>query len=146
MFTGAKLLAAVIYAATGALAALAAIPGLPEGRQPGQIVLISTLMGIFFGWSLIGKQVTESKLQAFLLSVRTIVMMVIATLFIISGFEAYERSIKLFYDGPVEAVTDIANLMVFFGKMGLQAPVVMILVLGMSVGAVFVHWAGRVWE
>lgn len=144
MPTGAKLIGAIIFGLTGALAAWIGIPGLPDGRQGGMLLPLATLSGIWFGWRLAGTHIGPSLRQATVLSVRTVVLMLVATLFLIAGEEAYQRSIKLRYDGPVEAVTDIANLMLFFGQMAVQGPVITVLVLGILVGAVFVRWAGRV--
>lgn len=146
MPTGAKLIGAVIFFLTGGLAAYVGIPGLPDGRQPGLLVPISALSGAYFGWTLIGKRVGANLRQSLLLAIRTTVMMVVTTLFLIAGEEAYQRSIKLRYDGPVEAVTDIANLMLFFGEMGMQTTVLTVLGIGTLTGAIFVRWAGRVWE
>jgi hypothetical protein len=148
MPTGAKLLGAFIYCAIGALAAMVGAPGLPDATQPGQIVPLSALFGFYFGWSMIGKNVNRSTTvaQSLVLSIRTIVLMTLSTLFVVAGFEAYNRSIKLRYTGPIEAVTDVANLMIFFGKMAVQPPVMSVVGVGIIVGAVFVRWAGRVWE
>jgi len=148
MPTGAKLLGAFIYCAIGALAAIIAVPGLPEAQQPGQLVSLSALFGFYFGWSMIGKHVTATTTiaQSLVLSVRTVVLMTISTLFVVAGFEAYGRSINMRYTGPIEAVTDVANLMIFFGKMGVQPPVMSIIGVGIIIGAIFVRWAGRVWE
>lgn len=146
MPTGAKLIGAIIFCLTGALAAWIGVPGLPDGRQPGLLIPISALTGIWFGWRLVGTHVSGSLRQALVLSVRTVAMMLVATLFFIAGEEAYQRSIKLRYDGPVEAVTDIANLMLFFGQMAIQGPVFTVLLLGIMIGAVFVRWAGRTFE
>ena len=148
MPTGAKLLGAFIYCAIGALAAIVGVPGLPEATQPGQIVPLSALFGFYFGWSMIGKNVTHttSVAQSLVLSIRTVVLMTLSTLFVVAGFEVYSRSIKMRYTGPVEAVTDVANLMIFFGKMAVQPPVMSVVGVGIIVGAIFVRWAGRVWE
>jgi hypothetical protein len=146
MPTGAKLIGAVLFALTGAIAAWSGIPGLPDGRQAGSLVLIATLSGLYFGWALAGTRVGANLQQSLVLSLRTLVMMTLTTLFLIAGEEAYQRSIKLRYDGPVEAVTDVANLMIFFGKMAIQPPVLTVMGLGVVIGAVFVNWAGRVFE
>jgi len=137
---------ALLFAVIGGFAAWSGIPGLPDGRQAGLLVPLATLSGVYFGWTLIGARVGASLQQSLVLSLRSVVMMVLATLFMIAGEEAYQRSIKLRYDGPVEAVTDIANLMIYFGKMAMQPSVLTVLGLGVLVGAVFVNWAGRVWE
>ena len=148
MPTGAKLLGAFIYCAIGALAAMVGVPGLPEATQPGQIIPLSALFGFYFGWSMIGKNVmhTTTVAQSLVLSIRTVVLMTLSTLFVVAGFEAYNRSIKMRYTGPIDAVTDVANLMIFFGKMAVQPPVMSVIGVGIIVGAIFVRWAGRVWE
>lgn len=146
MPTGAKLLGAILFAITGALAAWIGIPGLPDGRQPGLLIPIATLSGVYFGWTLAGARVGNTLRQSLVLSLRTIVLMFVSTMFLIAGEEAYQRSIKLRYDGPVEAVTDIANLMIYFGEMAVQPAVLTVMGLGIVIGAVFVSWAGRVWE
>lgn len=146
MPTGAKLLGAILFAITGAVAAWIGIPGLPDGRQPGLLIPIATLSGVYFGWTLAGARPGATMRQSLVLSLRTVVLMFVATLFLVAGEEAYQRSIKLRYNGPVEAVTDIANLMIYFGKMAYQPPVLTVMFGGIVIGAIFVSWAGRVWE
>lgn len=143
MPTGAKLIGAVIFCLTGWIAATISVPGLPDEREPGLLVPIAALTGLVFGWGLVGTHVGTTLRQSFGLSVRTVAMMLLTTLFLIAGEEAYQRSIKLRYDGPVEAVTDIAALMLFFGQMALQGPVFVVLGIGIVIGTILVRWAGR---
>lgn len=146
MPTGAKLLGAILFAITGAVAAWIGIPGLPDGRQPGLLIPIATLTGVYFGWTLAGARMGTTLRNALVLSFRTMVLMFITTMFLIAGEEAYQRSVKLRYNGPIEAVTDIANLMIYFAKMAAQPPVMTVMGIGVVLGAVFVNWAGRAWE
>ena len=97
---------------------------------------------------MIGKNVTHTTTvaQSLVLSIRTVVMMTVSTLFVVAGFKVYEGSIAMRYTGPVDAVTDVAAQMIFFGKMAVQPPVMSVIGVGIIFGAIFVRWAGRVWE
>lgn len=145
MPTGSKLVGAVTYAGIGALAAYQGVPTLPDEYVPGYLVPLSAGVGVWLGWSLIGKSKLGNFASSITQSVVTLGCMAVVTLLAISCWDMIERSMRLRYDGPGEAVLDVANLFVDYGSLMFVQPVMQVLGIGALVGAVFVRMAGKRW-
>ena len=115
MPTAAKLFAAVMFAAVGFLAAQAYVPSLPEGTQIGFLREICAGLGLVIGWFVMGRLVGKGYVEAVGFGIRTSVTILFwATL----GFSIYEmilRSTKMMYDGPMEALLGVFDLMIYYG-------------------------------
>ena len=146
MPTASKLAGAVVFGCVGATAAWLGIPTLPEEVIPGYLLPVSTGLGIWIGWVIIGRNPGITFAQTITQGIATIVVMVAALLFLVSSWEMIERSMRLYYDGPGEAVLDIARLLVFYGKLLLVSPVLVTLALGATFGALIVRSVGRIWS
>lgn len=152
MPTAGRLVGAVIFGATGAAAAATGVPTLPEGTITTYFIPFSALTGIWLGWSLMGSKAGGRLSIAITQGVATIIVMVVTVLFFVAGWEMVERSMKLRYSGPGEAVLDTANLfwdymqmMVVPPLLGPQ-PVLAVLAFGAIFGAILTNIAGRIWK
>ena len=146
MPTGQKLVGAIVYGAIGGLAAYQGVPTLPEEHIPGYLIPLCVGIGIWLGWSMIGRARHYNFANSITQSVVTLGCMAVMILLSISCWEMIERSMRLRYDGPGEAVLDVANLFVDYGKLMLVEPVLVVLGTGALVGAVLVKIAGRRWS
>ena len=151
MPTAAKLVAATIFALVAFLAAHLFIPALPEGTQVGRFREISAFLGAVCGWIVMGSLVSRGKgrensyLDAIGSGIRTSVVILFWGLMVFSIYEMLQRSVRMLYDGPMEALLGILELMYDYGKL-LQMPNTPIaLVSGGIVGGIFSEWAARRW-
>ncbi len=146
MPTAGRLFGAIVFGATGGGAAYVGIPTLPEEVVPGYLLPFSAVVGVWLGWSLMGAKAGQRWAVAVTQGIATVVMMTVTVIFGVAFWDMIERSMRLRYDGPGEAVLDTANLMWFYAQFLAVAPVIGVLVLGATLGASLVNIAGRIWK
>ena len=65
------------------------------------------------------------------------------------GFSIYEmilRSTKMMYDGPMEALLGVFDLVIYYGKMMGSPEFIATLLIGGVLGGIAAEWAGRRWS
>jgi hypothetical protein len=146
MPTAAKLVAAVMFAAVGFLAAQAYVPSLPEGTQIGFLREICAGLGLVIGWFVMGRLVGKGYVEAVGFGIRTSVTLMF---WAVLGFSIYEmilRSTKMMYDGPMEALLGVFDLVIYYGKMMGSPEFIGTLLIGGVLGGIAAEWAGRRWS
>lgn len=146
MPTAAKLIAAVTFAILGYLAAATFVPHMPEGSQIGLFREITAGIGFAVGWLVMGGLVGQGYGEAAGSGVRTSITLVFFTLL---GFGIYlmvKQSFKMVYDGPMEAVLGVFEIMLKYGQMMLVPDVLGVLAVGGILGGLVAEWAGRRWS
>lgn len=146
MPTAAKLVAAVMFAAVGFLAAQAYVPSLPEGTQIGFLREICAGLGLVIGWFVMGRLVCKGYVEAVGFGIRTSVTVLF---WAVLGFSIYEmilRSTKMMYDGPMEALLGVFDLVIYYGKMMGSPEFIGTLLIGGVLGGIAAEWAGRRWS
>ena len=69
--------------------------------------------------------------------------------FTLLGFSIYlmvKKSYKMVYDGPMDAVLGVFQLMMEYGQMMLVPDVLGVLAVGGVLGGIVTEWAGRRWS
>ncbi|WP_395006431.1 TrgA family protein [Cypionkella sp.] len=146
MPTASKLVAAVIFAVLGFAAVDALAAHLPEGTSVGWLREITTIIGALVGWFTLGSRgKLNSYGDALGAGLRTNVYTVFWTLLLVSISLMIKRSMGSRYDGPIEAVLGIFDIMQVQARLLLQVDVMVILVLGGALGGLATEWAGRRW-
>lgn len=146
MPTAAKLFAAVVFTAVGFLAAEAYKPGLPEGTQFGLFSLIVALIGLLCGWMVMGRLAGQGYGGAAGSGLRTSATLLFWALLVFSVYEMIQRSMKMRYDGPVEALVSVFGLMLQYGQLVLTVPVLSVLAGGGVLGGWAAEFAARRWR
>lgn len=136
MPTGGKLIAALTFAALAYFISDLVKPLLPEGTNTSRLSEINALVGLIMGWKVMGKGAGKTYRQSIGYGLTTLAVTAFWSLLIWSGYEMLQRSIKLYYDGPVEALQEMAALYVDYAR---TAAVQEVLVPAL-VGAIFVSW------
>ena len=147
MPTAGRLVGAIVFGATGAGAAFVGVPTLPEGTLPGYLVPFAGVVGIWQGWSLMGPKAGARTSLAITQGIATVAVMIVTVLLFVSCWDVIERSMRLRYDGPGEALLDVANLFWKHLQLLMAAPMSLaVLALGATVGAILVNIAARLWK
>ena len=146
MPTAGRLVGAIIFGATGAGAAFVGIPTLPEEVLPGYLLPFAAVVGVWQGWSLMGPKAGGRMSLAITQGIATVAVMIVTVIFGVSAWDMVARSMKLRYDGPGEAVLDVANLMWFYGQLMNQPLVWAVLAAGAFIGSIIVNFAARIWK
>jgi len=146
MPTAAKLMGAVFFALTGFLAAEAFKLGMPAGMRFGPFSLVIAAIGFLCGWRIAGRLAGNGYTGSVGYGMRTSVTIVFWGLLVYSTERMIQRALDMLYDGPVEAVLGIFQLMFELGQRVLTAEVVTVLVVGGVFGGVAAEWASRRWK
>jgi hypothetical protein len=136
MPTGGKLVAALTFAALAYFITDLIKPLLPEGTQVGLFSEINALVGLVMGWVVMGKGAGRTYRQSLGYGMTTLVATAFWCLVIWSGYEMLRRSLRLYYDGPIEALQEMASLFIEYARFALEQQVLIPALLG----AVFVSW------
>lgn len=146
MPTAAKLISAVAFAIVALIAATAFVTHMPEGSRIGLFPEITAGIGFAVGWLVMGGLVGQGYGEAAGSGLRTSVTLVFFTLL---GFAIYlmvQKSYKMVYDGPMEAVLGVFEIMLEYGQMMLVPDVLGVLAVGGVLGGLAAEWAGRRWS
>jgi hypothetical protein len=146
MPTAAKLIAAVAFAIVAFIAAATYVPHMPEGSQIGLFREITAGIGFAVGWFVMGGLVGPGYAEAAASGVRTSVTLVFFALLGFSVLQMVKKSYKMLYDGPMEAVLGVFEIMLDYGRMMLQPDVLGVLAVGGILGGMLAEWAGRRWS
>ena len=146
MPTAAKLAAAVAFALVGAIAAHLYIPVLPEGARTPWLREVSALVGALCGWVVMGPRAGRGRGESIGAGLLTSALILFWVLVIYAIAQMIERSMHMMYDGPMEAVLGVFDLMLKYGAL-LAAPATPVaLVVGGALGGLVAEWAGRRWS
>ncbi len=143
MPTGTKLVAAIMFAALGWWAAEVVRPTLPEALPGQQLLPVSLLVGALSGWRVMGRLAGKGYVHAVGYAISTLVTAAIWALVIFASAEMVRRSIRKFYDGPVEALESMVGLVVDYARLFLNPSVIGPVLLGMLFCAVVVEFVAR---
>ena len=146
MPTGAKLIAAVMFALVGWLSARAYIPMLPESTRTGFFAEIMAALGFMLGWLTLGPNMGRGYSEAASLGLRTSLLLVFWGLLGFSIFFMIQRSTKMIYDNVGAAVLDVPMLMLQYGRLLGSNEVIGTLVLGGLLGGMVTEFGGRRWR
>jgi hypothetical protein len=146
MPTAAKLMSAVAFAIVGWFAACAYIPGLPEGTQTRNFPEITAFLGLLIGWLVMGVAVGKGYWMAMGSGIRTSITIVFWALVGFSIYDMVLESMKMRYDGPMEAVVATFGIMIDYGALLAQSQVIAVLAVGGIIGGLLAEAVGRRWK
>ena len=136
MPTGAKLIGALAFAALAYFISDLIKPLLPEGTQLGWFSPLNAFIGAMMGWRIMGKGAGVSYRQTFGYGLTTLFATTFWCLLVWAGHEMLKNSMRLRYDGPMEALQEMAQM--FFENASIAA--VNEVIWPGVVGALFAAW------
>jgi hypothetical protein len=146
MPTAPKLFSAVFFALVAALAAHVFIPVLPEGTQTKLFRELSAVIGLFCGWFIMGRSTGRGMTEAINRGLITAVAVLFWCLLLFSIYFMVRKSTRMMYDGPMEAVLGIFEMMLEYGALLRHPATPVVLVSGGVLGGVAAEWIGRRWN
>ncbi len=147
MPTAAKLVASVLFAALSFFIADLYAQGITDGTRTAYLLPGSAALGLICGWRVMGNLVGKGKGMGDAIGsgIRTALTIVFFALLLFSIYEMVVVSTKGLYDGPMEAVLAIFDIMLKYGR-GLITPEVLgTLFVGGSLAGMATEWADRRW-
>lgn len=146
MPTAAKLVAALLFAALGVVAVWIYGTLLPEATPRGGLVPSVVIIGLLCGWRIMGRAVGQGFGGAIGNGISTGVAITFLMVLLWSGVEMIERSTKMRYDGPMEAVLGMLALMVDYGTLLLDPELLGVVLIGSAVVGLAAESASRRWS
>lgn len=146
MPTAARLVAGFFFGILAWFASELVIPLLPEGTNPGRFSQVNSVVGILSGWVYMGKRVGDGYPSGIGVGLTTAALLTVVTIFMHASIEMYHLSIKMFYDGPMEAIVGIFDLSLRYGQLVINPDVLGTLIVGGCVGGWICEWTGRQWS
>ncbi len=115
MPTAGRLAAALAFFIYGWYIPLQATPLFPEGNLPGYAVPLSIVVGILVGWMVVGSRAGRGYIAAIGNGLTGAAAYTLWMVFLISFYDMIRKSLRRLYDGPMDAITDVFNLMLKLG-------------------------------
>ncbi|MDZ4311499.1 MAG: TrgA family protein [Cypionkella sp.] len=146
MPTASKLVAAIAYALLGFVAAQTFVKYLPEGTPLGYFREITAAIGFAVGWLVMGKLTRKGYREAINSGLVTALILVFWALLAFSVYFMLKKSTRMMYDGPMEAVVGIFQLMFDYGKMLVVPDMLGVILVGGVLAGLITEWAGKRWS
>lgn len=143
MPTAARLAALVFFGALAWAVSHLVARHLPEGGDPGRFAAVNAAIGAILGWRIAGSRGGTGWASAFGYGITTTVAILVVSAFVQSFAIMIRQSLRRLYDGPVEALVDVFELMMRNGQYLLNAEVLLALALGGILAGLLTEWVGR---
>jgi hypothetical protein len=146
MPTAAKLTAAVAFALLALVAADTFVKHLPAGTALGFFREITAAIGFVVGWIVMGALAGHGYREAIGHGIRTSITVVFWALLGFSIYFMIRKSMHMMYDGPMEAVLGIFDLMLEYAKKLVALDMAVVLLGGGALAGLLAEWAGKRWS
>lgn len=146
MPTAPKLIAAVFFALIAALAAHLFIPVLPEGSQTQMFREVSAGIGFLCGWFIMGRITGRGTVEAINRGLVTSVSILFWCLLVFSIYFMVRKSTRMMYDGPMDAVIGIFEMMLDYGALLKHPATPGVLLIGGALGGIVTEAVSRRWS
>ncbi|WP_374371451.1 TrgA family protein [Tabrizicola sp.] len=146
MPTGAKLMAAASFAVVGWVLANFYAVNMPDAAAAGPIREVAALVGAITGWKVMGPSVGKGYVEAAGAGIKTSIVLAVAALFLLALAEMLDNSVKMRYDGALDAFLDIFQTMAKRSGALVSLGVFGTILFGGVVGGLLTENAGRRWK
>lgn len=146
MPTGAKLMAAVSFAVVGWVFANYYAMNMPDASAAGPIREGAAVVGALVGWQVMGPSVGKGYVEAAGAGVKTAVVLAVVALFLLALKEMLDNSVKMRYDGALDAILDVFQTALKRSQALVSLGVFATLLIGGIVGGILTENAGRRWK
>lgn len=145
MPTSPKLIAAVILGITGWLCAELLKPLMEESHDVSNLSPIFAVIGVVVGWKYLGPRADRRMGSYSANAITTALVQIFLTLFLFSGTEMVNESLRKAYDGPVEAMQDIFVIGLEYVLEYFNGEVIAVVFLGGFIAAWSADRAAKKW-
>jgi hypothetical protein len=146
MPTGAKAMAAISFAVAGLITALAYIPNMPEAGSVGSVPLMVAALGAIIGWRVMGNSVGKGYFRAIGAGWKTMIVLIFFALLFFGIWEMLQQSVRMRYDGPMEAILDVFQRMMDRSVPLMTVPVIAAATIGGGIAGMLTENASRRWR
>ncbi|MGH1353944.1 MAG: TrgA family protein [Thalassovita sp.] len=146
MPTAARLIAALVLAATAWLTSQAVKPYLPEGTDFGWFDYLNVALAVVIGWIVIGRRAGRGLSASVGNGITAAAVLAFWAIFLQAANEMLRLSLNRRYDGPTDAILDVFDMCLEFGTHLIHLDVIGPLLIGGILAGVLSELANRVWR
>ena len=146
MPAAAKLVAAICLAALAYFTSELIKTLMPDSTDFGKFTLVNVALGIVLGWVVVGRRAGRGTSAGISNGITGTVALVFWGLFVQATNEMVRLAMRNRYDGPVEALAAIFELMAEFGAVLVDFRVIAVLFCGAIVTGWFSEFAASRWR
>lgn len=143
MPTAGRLAAALAFFIVGWYVGIVAVPFFPEGNPPNWLIPLCMVIGVLTGWKVIGSRAGRGYNAAVGNGLTGAFAFSFWVMFLLAFADMIKQSLRRSYDGPMEAIVDIFNLMVEQGLDFLDPELIITVVAGGVICAVFAEFIAK---
>ena len=130
MPTAGRLAAALTFFIYGWYIALEAAIFFPEGNPPSYVIPLSIFVGVLVGWMVVGSRAGRGYMAAIGNGLTGAAAYTFWMIFLISFYNMIRKSLRRLYDGPMDAITDVFNLMLEQALAFYDIPLIVSVIVG----------------
>lgn len=130
MPTAAKLIAAIFLAVTGYFTGELVKPLIEEGRDVSKLSPTIAALGLAIGWKFLGPRMDKGLGSVGANGFTAAVLLGGLSFFAVAFGEMIKRSLRMRYDGPIEALQDIFMIMSKYAVTYVNAEIIIAVLLG----------------
>ena len=119
---------------------------MPDASAAGPMREWAALIGAIIGWMVMGPSVGRGYVEAAGSGIKTAVVLAVAALFLLALREMLDNSVKMRYDGALDAILDVFQVMARRSEALLSLGVFGTILFGGIVGGLLSENAGRRWK
>ncbi len=146
MPTGGKLVGAILFAVLAWFVSDLVKPLLPEGTPTGMLSPINAFIGLLMGWNLMGKGAGKTYRQSIGYGLTTVAATTFWALLLWGGLKMYDRAVKLWFDGPMQALQKMAEFMLEYALLMNDNQVLGTMIVGGIFGGLLTEFFARRWS
>lgn len=143
MPTAGRLSAAVFFFIFGWHVALEATPFFPDGVAPWFMLPVSITVAVLVGWVVVGSRAGGGYFSAIGIGITAAVTYAIWYLFVMCFEEMISRALRRSYDGPIEGLVDVFDLMLDLGARLADQNLLITIVAGAIICALISEYFGK---
>lgn len=143
MWTAAKLVSGLLFAALCWYVSELVKPLLPESFDPRRMSELNAVVGFFVGWRFVGSRVGDGIVAAISFGFTGAILAALWCLATDSTLEMLRLSFRGQYDGPIEAVMNIFEMMLDFGMLLFDPRLLIVLLGGGMIAGVIAEFTSR---
>lgn len=144
--TASKLFGAVVFMGLAFVLTSQAKEALGTASSLGLFAPINMVIGFVVGWRISGTRAGNGLTSAIGDSLTTVCVIYFWSVLIWSGYEMIKRSVRMRYDNPIEALQDMADMMVNYSGDVITPPFVAAAVFGSVACGVLTELISRRWS
>ncbi len=146
MPTSARLMAAICFGLLGLAFAYTATASFEEARQPSYWFPLNGGIGVLVGWIFAGARAGKGVSSGVSNGITTAVAMLFWVFFLMSFSDMISKSMRHAYDGPVEAVVGVFEIMGDYAVQFAGMDLGIVMVVGAVVCGLLVEFVAKRWS